>query len=232
MEPLFTASPSFPPPPPPQHSRKGLWIGLIIGAIVVCLCCITVVVVTFSNRQNIPILSSFFPSPTPEGLPYNNSDAGISLIYPVTWKYDESGDATSGYMVFFASSADILSDSSNAPKAGAAMIILTNAISTSDLSFPVDASSMGSVVDYMASVYFSNISGGQNLHNFTLSGLPAASGVYSMTDSNGTLSSAYIVTVLRNDEIILLFGVCPETEWAQNQPSFDSIINSAKIVIP
>jgi len=218
-------------PPPPQRSRKGLWIGLAVGAVVLCLCCI-IVVGGYLFRQDIPIISHFFPSPTPTGLFYNNPTAGISLTYPASWQYSESGDATNGYMLLFASSADILNDPSNAPQTGAAMAILTNVLKTSDVSFTVDASTMGEVVDYIATSYFTNISQGQNMHTFTLSGDPAASGIYTMTSTTGSPATALIIGVLRNDEVILLFGVCPQSEWAQHQPTFASIVNSVSLVTP
>jgi hypothetical protein len=231
METLPEPAQSFPPPPPPQPSRKGLWIGLAIAAVVLCLCCISVVGV-YIFRQDIPFISNLFPSPTPTGLFYNNPTAGISLTYPVSWQYTESGDATSGYTIIFASSADILNDPSNAPQTGAAMAILTNVLKTSDVSFTVDASSMGDVLDYIVASSFTNVSQGQNVRTFTLSGYPAASGIYTMTGSTGSPATAYIIGVLRNDEVILLFGVCPQSEWAQYQPTFDSIVNSVSLVTP
>ncbi len=223
---------SYPPPPPPRRSRKGLWIGLAIAAVAICLCCIVVVVGVYFFGQNIPLISNFLPSPTPSGLPYNNPSAGISLTYPAAWQYNESGDAASGYLIIFASSADILTDSSNAPQTGAAMAVMTNVVRTGDLSFTVTANSMGEVVDYIANTYFTNMSGGQDIHTFTLSGYPAASGVYAMDTGTGSLSTAYITTVLRNDEVVLFFGVCPQTEWSQHQSTFDSLLNSAVIAIP
>ena len=221
-----------PPPPPPQRSRKGLWIGLAIGAVVLCLCCIVVVVGVAIFGQNIPLLSSLFPTPTPNGLFYNNPAAGISLNYPVTWQYSESGDAANGYTIIFASSADILNSSSNAPQTGAAIAVLTKILTTSDLSFTVDASSMGAVVDYIATEYFTNISQGQDLRTFSLSGYPAASSVYTMTNDTGGPSTAYLVAVLRNSDILIFFGVSPQTEWSQQKATFDSIVNSASIVAP
>ena len=232
METIPGPAQSYPPPPPPQRSRKGLWIGLAIGAVVLCLCCIVIGVGVYFYGQNIPFISSFFPSPTPSGLVYNNPAAGINLTYPVTWLYDESGDASYGYRIIFASSVDILNNPSSAPQTGSAIAVLTNVVAISDLSFTVDASTMTDVAEYIASVYFTNISDGQNLHNFTLSGYPAASGIYTMTNDTGGPSAAYITTVLRNDEIILFFGVCPQTEWSQYQSTFDSILNSASITTP
>jgi len=225
---------SYPPPPPPpqKRSHKTLWILLGVAAVVLCLSCVALVVGVYFFQLNIPVISTFFPTPTPAGLPYNNPSAGISLTYPTTWQYSNSGDATNGFTIIFASSADILNDPTNSPKNGAAMAILTNLMKTSDVTFTVDGSSMGSVVDYVASTYFTNISGGQNLRSFTMGGNPAASGVYNMTDSAGVKSTAYLIAVLRNTEIILFFGVCPETDWAKYQPDFDTIINSANIVTP
>jgi hypothetical protein len=232
METMPGYAQSYPPPPPPQRSRKGLWIGLAISAIVLCLCCIVIVVGVYFFGQNIPLISNFLPSPTPNGLLYNNPSAGISLTYPVSWQYSESGDATNGYLIIFASSVDILNSSSNTPQAGAALVILTNVVKTSDLSFTVNESSMGDVVDYIATAYFSNVSQGQNLRTFTVSGYPAASRFYTMTNDTGGPSAAYLIAVLRNDEIIVFFGVCPQTEWSQHQPTFDSMVNSASIVTP
>jgi hypothetical protein len=232
MEPMPGDAQSYPPPPPPpQPSRKGLWIGLAIGAVVLCLCCIVVVGVYFF-RQKIPYISNFFPSPTPTGLLYNNPAAGISLTYPATWQYSESGDAASGYLIIFASSADVLNSSSNAPTTGAAMAVFTNVLKTSDVSFTVNASSMPDVMDYIATSLFAVTSQGQNLRTFTLNGYPAASGTYAVTNDTASPSAAYIIAVLRNDEIILFVGVCPQTEWAQHQPTFDSILNSVSIVTP
>jgi hypothetical protein len=232
METIPGYAQSYPPPPPPQRSRKGLWIGLAIGAVVLCLCCIVLIVGVYFFGQNIPYISNFFPSPTPTGLVYSNPAVGISLTYPATWQYSELGNAADGYIITFASSADILTNSSNAPQTGAAMAILTNALTTSDLSFTVNAASMGDVINYIATVFFTNVGQGQDLRTFTLSGYPAASGVFTLPDDTGNPLTTYIIAVLRNEEIILFLGVCPQTEWAQHQPDFDSIVNSVSIVTP
>jgi hypothetical protein len=232
METMPPLAQSYPPPPPPQRSRKGLWIGLTIGAVVLCLCCIVLVVGVYFFGQNIPLVSGFFPSPTPSGLYYTNPSAGISLTYPAAWQYSESGDASSGYLLIFASSAEILNSASNAPQSGAALAVLTNVMAVGDLPFPADASSMVQVLDYIATQYFTNIGQGQDQRTFALSGFPAASSVYTMTNDSGDPSTSYLITVLRNEEILVFFGVCPQTEWTQYQPTFDSIVNSTTIVAP
>jgi hypothetical protein len=209
-----------------------LWIGLGIAVVLLCLCCIVLIVGVYFFQINVPVISNFFPSPTPAGLPYSNPAAGISLTYPATWKYSESGDANNGFTIIFASSAEIINDPTNVPQAGAAMAIMTNLMTTSDVSFQIDASSMGSAVDYIASNCFTNVSGGQNLRTFTLNGNPAASRVYAMTNTTGVVTTAYLIAILRNDQIIVIAAVCPETEWGQYQPTFDSMVNSAVIVAP
>ena len=216
-----------PPPPPPARSRKGIWIGLGIAVIVLCLCSGAVVLYNF--RTDIPILSGFFPSPTPTNLYYENTAAGISLNYPLTWKYSVSGSSSSGYGIVVASSQDIIDNLDTIPPTGAAFLVQTQALATSNLSFTVDASSMTKVLDYVATS-FSNFTNGQNVHAFTLSGLPAASGVYTATNTSLPPSSVYLVTILRNTEIILIFSICPQSEWAQYQPVLDGILNSMKIV--
>lgn len=230
MEPMPNYLQSYPPPPPPKRSHKGLWIGLGIAAVILCLCCIAIIVAVYSFQLNIPVISSFFPSPTPSGLPYNNPTAGISLTYPATWQYTESGDAANGYTIIFASSATLLNDTTNSVTTGAIMEIYTNSLKTSDIPFPVNASAMGDVVDYIATS--TQITQGQTTQTFTLSGFPAGSGIYTLPSSSSTTMTAYITAVLRNEEIVIIAAVCPQTEWSQYQPAFDSIINSAVIVAP
>jgi hypothetical protein len=112
------------------------------------------------------------------------------------------------------------------------MIIWVPALKTSDLPFTVNASSMGDVVNYIGTHSFPNMSQGQNLRTFTLSGYPTASGVYMKSDTAGGPTTVYTIAVLRNDEIIGVLGLCPQTEWAKYQPFFDSILHSMVIVVP
>jgi hypothetical protein len=126
---------------------------------------------------------------------------------------------------------DILNDP-GVPQTGAEMVIYVPALKTSDLSFTVNASSMGDVVNYIATHSFPHISQDQNLRIFTLSGYPAASGVYMKSDTAGGPTIVYSIAVLRNDEIIGVLGLCPQTEWAQYQPIFDSILYSIVIIAP
>jgi hypothetical protein len=232
------------PPPPPQRSRKGLWIGLAIGAVVLCLCCIVVVLGVFFFGQNIPYLSNFFSSPTPtfpptpipsptlSGLFYNNPSVGISLTYPDTWQYVESGDATSGYTIIFASSADILNSPTSAPETGAAVAILTHFMTIYDIPFTVNASAMGDVLDYINADYFDYPLQGETPRTFTLGGYPAASNLYTMTSDTGIPEAALIIAVLRNEIILLFSGVCPQSEWSQYKLIFSTIMNSVSIVSP
>jgi hypothetical protein len=221
-----------------------LWIGLIIAAVIFLLCCIALVVGILLFNVNIPIISGLFASPTPvntptpipsptlSGLFYNNPSAGLSLTYPLSWQYVESGDAETGYTIYFASSEEILNNISSAPQTGAAMAVLTKIMTTSDLSFAVDANSMGDVLEYIATQYFTNISQGQNLRLHLQSGYPAASAVYSMTTDTGIPTAALLITVLRNEDILLFFGVCPQSEWSQHKITFNDMMNSLNLVSP
>jgi hypothetical protein len=226
MDTLPDSTQSYPPPPPPQRSRKGMWIGLAIGVVVLCLCCIILVGVTLF-RQEIPIISNFFPSPTPAVMYYDNPSAGISLTYPAAWQFVESG-----YEILFSSSAEFLNDPAALPTSGAILDIMTNTLPASDIPFAVEVSSMNNVVDYIATNLFSGFSQSQNSKTFTLSGYPAGSGTYTGSVDAGAPTVAYLTVVLRNEEILLFLGMCRQTEWVQYQPTFDSILNSVRIVTP
>jgi hypothetical protein len=104
-------------------------------------------------------------------------------------------------------------------------------MTTSDIPFTVDASSMGNVLDYIAAAS-TYLSGEQNLSTFTLSGYPAASAVFTMANDTGIPYAALVIVALRNEEILLILGSCPQTEWSEHQPTFDSIVNSVNIVSP
>ena len=182
------------------------------------------------NVQSTPTIS---PSSSNQGrIPglYNNPSAGISLTYPTSWQYSESGD-TYGYSIKFSSSPDILNNSS-LPETGASLMIGTRYATTSDVPFTINTSSMVDVLEWIASVSKPNLGGGENLRNFTLSGYPAASGIYTITPDTGAPTTVYVIAVLRDDKIIAFLCICHQTEWSQYQSIFDSIINSVRIVTP
>ncbi len=211
-------------PPPP---RKGLRTGLVILAAVLVLGLIVVAVGTIFYNLQVPVLSNLFPARHPASLAYNNSFAGISLTYPGDWLYKESGDAVNGYTVFFATSQGILDDPSHDPQDGAIMVV-SNAMHTSDLAIAVDPAAMTKVIEDLAA-NSTNFGAPQNLHNFTLSGFPAASGIYPVVETTVGNSMAYVVAALRNDEVIMIFGACRQSQWAQYQSVMESIINSVVI---
>ncbi len=221
-----------PPPPPPQRSRKWLWIGLAAGAVVICLCCVLAVVI-FNFRTDIPLISSFFPTATPASLYYTNPASGISLYYPASWVYEDTGDASSGYTAIFASSQAILDDINNVPSTGAAMAVITG-LTSPDFGIPssVDSSSASAVLDYLASQAFSDMTVLEGIRELTISGYPAAAGIYSVTNDDLSQSTLYLVAILRNEEIIMAYGVSPQSEWPQYRPLMDLMLNSFSLSVP
>jgi hypothetical protein len=109
---------------------------------------------------------------------------------------------------------------------------MTNTLPASDIPFPVNAGSMGDLVDFIATSLFSGYSQSQNTKTFTLSGYPAASGAFTGSIDTGAPSVVYLTAILRNEGIILFLGMCRQDEWAQYLPIFDSILNSVRIVSP
>jgi hypothetical protein len=161
---------------------------------------------------------------------YSNPSAGISFTYPTSWVYLESGD-TYGYSIKFASSPYIL-NSSSLPETGASLMIGTRYATTNDIPFTINTNSMVDVVDWIATADNANLDGGENLRTFWMSGYPAASGIYTAANDTGAPTTVYITAVLRNDNIIAFFSICPQAEWSQYQSIFDSIVNSINIVTP
>lgn len=227
--PAFTPPPP-PPPPPPKNSRTKLWIGLALGLVIVGVCCCVAGILTYLNWEKI---SNFFYTQT--AISYSNSDAGISLYYPQKWVYEESSYYYNAFEVIFASSEAVLTSDTGIPATGAELIIVTNWMTTSDLDFTVNARSMDQVVEYFTEDIFVSSVQPQDLHNFTLSGYPAASGIYMGTIDTGEAadpSAVYVVSVLREQEILLIVGVCPQDEWSVYHATFDSILNSMSMITP
>ena len=215
----------------PSHSspsRCRLWTRRAIVAAAVCLF-LMFAFVSYHYRAELPMVSNFFSTPTSTHYSLNNGSAGISFSYPTDWKYAQSGNPADGFAIVVASSQDILDNVNNVPKTGAAMLVHTQSMAAGDFPFSVDASAMTKVLDSIAA-QFSNFSQGQNVHAFTLSGFPAASGVFTASNTSLPPSTVYLVTVLRNKEIILIFSICPQSEWSQYQPVLDDILNSMIIV--
>jgi hypothetical protein len=220
------ASMTPPPPPPPQRSRRGLWIGIAV-VILLCLCCVALAAGAYFFRDQIPAVGALFPSPTPPGRLYTNAPAGFSLTYPNTWVYDEEGDATTGYIVFFASSQSILDSTGSTPADGAALIVFTKFLYISYLPSTVDASSPIAVLDYFISDFLGTVTTIEAPHLLTVDSYPAAAGVFRSDDTTSGVPVITPVTiVLHNDEVAILMGICEEASWSQYQAPLQSIVDS------
>jgi hypothetical protein len=53
-----------------------------------------------------------------------------------------------------------------------------------------------------------------------------------MTTDTGIPTAALLITVLRNEDILLFFGVCPQSEWSQHKITFNDMMNSLNLVSP
>ena len=106
------------PPPPPQPRKTGLFVGIVVALVVVCLC-VAVIAGVIAFRDQIPLVSGLFATPTPEGIPYDNASLGIHLVAPLNWYiYDEE----TGLVVVATSQSAIESDTTN-PSDGFAAIL-------------------------------------------------------------------------------------------------------------
>ena len=214
-----------PPPPPPQKSRVGLIIGIVAGALVLCLCCAILGGVIYTQRKNIPFVSSLFPTPTPVGVLYSNPAVGISLYYPPSWVYQD--DETSS-TVFLATSQAVL-DANSFPEGEAAMVLFHSATIFNGMPDSVDTSSPEEVLKYMVSdtsgFFPTGASEYEPVRAYSIQGNPAASAVYTITDS-GTPYNWYVVFIAFKDVPVLAVSISSTDTWASYRPTFDGILNS------
>jgi hypothetical protein len=221
-ESISTPPPPPPPPPPPRKSRTGLWVGIALGVVVLCLCPGIVGVVGWTYRTSIPGISSLFATPTPQGVYYNNSSLGISLYYPNGWVYEEQGSGT----IVFATSQEVL-NSPDTLTSGAAMGFIIASADQLSLPSDVDTTSPVSILNSFTQSSFSgNSTVLENTRAYTLGSYPAASTVLLIDDGSGSNFDGYMTVVLTNQQIAIVIGITAEGQVQQYRPTFDGMLSS------
>lgn len=211
-----------PPPPPPQPRKTGLIIGIVAGILALCLC-IAVIAGVYVYRDQIPVISSFFPTPTPNGIPYVNSTLGIRVNYPYNWyMYDDE----SGMVIFANSEAAVTAETQNVVDGFVA--IIRDPDVNAAMYYGVDTSTPESMINSLVDL------GTANLPDFslidrqdglTISGYPAASVVYGyFGDSFRQVNN--IVVIQSGDVPTTLLFTTSEEYYDIHQPQFDAILNS------
>ncbi|HTX92000.1 MAG TPA: hypothetical protein VMC09_12370 [Anaerolineales bacterium] len=224
----FPTNPLPPPPPPPpapRKSRVGLWIGIILGVVAICLCVVIIGGVVWVNRTSIPGISSLFATPTPQGVYYSNSALGFSLYYPSGWVYNEQGTDS----VVFATSQAVL-DAPDTPTEGAAIGFIVAHESDLNLPSTVDASSPASILGALTNTVFAgNVQVLEGPTTYTLKSSPAASNVLLVTPSGSSPFNAYMNVLLQNGHVIVSIGITPQGQIQQYRSTFDNILTSFMI---
>jgi hypothetical protein len=214
--------PPLPPPPPPRKSRTGMWIGIVLGVIVLCVCCVAVVGVGYYYRTSIPGINTMFATPTPQGVYYNNSTIGFSVYYPTGWVYEEQGSDS----VIFASSQTVL-NSSDAPTSGAAMGFIVSSVADLNMASDVDPNSPESVLNgFVKSSFSSGTTVVEAVKSFTLGSYPAASTVLSLDSGTGTTLGLYMTVLSAGGKVVIGIGFTPQDQLPQYRPTFDQMMSS------
>ncbi|MEZ0396724.1 MAG: hypothetical protein ABWK53_09900 [Anaerolineales bacterium] len=226
QEPASYSPPPPPPPPPPPRSRGKIWLGIGLGLIALCFCCAVAAIGLYAARNQIPAIGQLFPTPTPPGLLYNNPAAGFSLWYPQGWVYEEDRE-DGGYFIVFASSQQVLDNSDSTPRNGAALIIFAGVLSTSDLPSNVSPNSPLQVLEHVSDLLMGN---DRTLMEeprlLTLDSYPAASGIYATTGTSNTIAVTYVTIVLRNQDVMVLVGLCEDVSWPQYRYPLQAMVQS------
>jgi hypothetical protein len=215
-----------PPPPPPRKSKTGLLAAIAAGLVLLCLCCAVIGVGIYLGRDS---LSGLFATATPQGIYFDSPGLALSLYYPLSWTYSEAENT-----VIFATSQDVI-DGDDFPASGAGLIVLRDASLTADLPSATAGASpedlLAELLDpdsFMLGEMHAEI---EPIRARTISGLPAASAVYSF-ESTGSLAPllvGYFVLIDPDAIPVFLIGICPEGEWTLHRSSFDGMFASLEI---
>ena len=218
-----------PPPPPPQKSRTGMIVGIGAGVLALCLVCAVIAVALYVERTKIPIIANLFATPTPTGTPYSSTTMGINLYYPSAWVYQEE---QSGGLVLFASSQDVI-DATTFPEDGAAVVIVRTTSFFDAIPTSVDTTSPEAMLKYMVSSDSGFLASGASeleaVRTYTIQGKPAASTVYSVTQSGSPTYNWYMVLIVTGDVPIMTISISAQSTWSTYRPAFDGILNSMEI---
>ncbi len=210
-------------PPPPKRSRRGLWIGIVAAVLVLCLCCISLAVVIWVERDKIG-LNNLFGTSVPSGQLFTDPASGISLYYPADWEYTNDNG-----VIVFASSQEILDNVNASPSSGAAMAIMTSLFDESNLPAGISSRDPLAILNYAASAQVSgSFTPLQQARTLTIGSYPAASGVYQTTNEYGQQEAAHLTVIIKAPQIILAAGICPLSELGARQPQFEGILKSIR----
>ncbi|MEZ0397235.1 MAG: hypothetical protein ABWK53_12505 [Anaerolineales bacterium] len=238
---VYSSSPvAVPPPPPPAKKKSGarVWIGLF-GAFLVLCCCAALLIIGYTYRTSIPVVSEFFatptftpsptptatltptPSPTSSGISYHSTSLNLSLTYPIGWAYDEE-------YPLLALAADEEAFTSNAPMQTFTLVMIFRQTAAA-WEFPasVNTNSPTAIVNY----FIDSIPCGQVLWNtrtFQVDSEAAASFACLVTQNTPNYVT-YLVAIVPSDSVMIIIGFSPADIWNQNLPIFEGIVNGIRI---
>jgi hypothetical protein len=213
-----------------SNSPKNLLYTFIFGSGVIIILCLSLIIVfgVYYFREEIPIVSKFFPTRAPAAGYYSNSQAGLSLKYPPAWLvYEWHEEGQIGVSFTLAPTQEIIDAGFNSVETGVRVGIKVAALEQlgeADIRDIADLSKKLSAIGGITGAI-------EPVREFTIGGMPATSLVTTIVDtfsSRVTLAS-YLVLILRNDtDLVQINCVCPKSEWTKYQPVCNSIINSIK----
>lgn len=211
-----------PPPPPPQPRKTGLIVGIVAGLLALCLC-VSVVAGVIAFREQIPIISSFFPTPTPDGIPYVSADLGLQIVYPYNWYlYDDEA----GLLVIATSEAAVAADTLS-PSDGFAAVIRDVDVNAG-MYYGLDITSAEDMLDSLldqGTMNLTDLTQIDRQDGLTIGGYPAARVIYTYLGDSFRQAN-YIVTILSGDVPTTVLFTTSEEYLGLYRPAFDSILDS------
>lgn len=220
--------------PETPKKKNNLVIGLLVGGVLLCLCCILVLVAGYVFRQQIPFVSNLFATatptftPTPEGNRYDNTSMGIHLYYPREWFVENVPDM--GNAVAFVSSPDLI-DTGDFPPDSFAFVIIRNTEVMEEMSFEEgDTSSPLGLMDMMYDFFiYDEDSVVEYPAVRDVGGYPGAQAIYRVDQFEDYLFIEGILVSMSGDLPTFIIYLVAEPAWPEIQPLFEDLLDTLRI---
>jgi hypothetical protein len=195
-------------------------------AVILLLVVVIAAAILFGIRKAAPAAPA---TPTPPGESYNNPDLGLILYYPQGWMArDQEGVG----ITVMASSLDVLV-SKQYPAHGMRIVVLRTETLVESLKYlNTDMSSPEAIITALANRLPSEkgkIENTEPASSTTVSGFPAASAVFLLTEPDQPEIVIRYVVVLSGKLPTVFLCETPQYEWEANRATFDSILSTVTL---
>lgn len=220
--------------PPSAGKKTSLLIGVLVGGVLLCLCCLLFGIVGIVFRERIPGISTLFATstpqftPTPEGIRYDNARLGIHLYYPMEWYVQDFH--LFGNAVAFTSLPDLLDLDSPPRDAVALVIVRDREFWDGAFGEDYDVSPQMDLLDAMTEEFVGDdVEVLKSASIEEVGGYPGARALYKVDEGDPHLLNFGILISLSGDVPTFIMFVVAEPVWSQAEPVLEGVLSTLRI---